>query len=39
LGAVLAEADFYILNDGTLKELNKQIQKILSIIIKEKIKK
>ena len=39
LGAVLAEADFYILNDGTLKELNKQIQKILSIIIKKKIKK
>ena len=35
LGAVLAEADFYILNDGTLKELNKQIQKILSIISKK----
>lgn len=35
LGAVLAEADFYILNDGTLKELNKQIQKISSIISKK----
>lgn len=35
LGAVLAEADFYILNDGTLKELNKQIQKISLIISKK----
>lgn len=37
LGEVLAEADFYILNDGNLKELNKQIQRILSII-KVKVK-